>query len=185
MISFPSLFTGEIKGLRSLWFIGDEFSSRSFTSYFKQVSSPEKNGWFTQLMYELYEFTSTRYTSAVRNILARYKSLLLLAIKERKTLPTAIVLVPDDDIIKQTQLPRKEIEEGEYTNVIHYLMEEMHRMLANYANKLPKKAKEEYFPHLLWIAPPQHKYFANNFEREEFAVALESAVENFTNMCTL
>ena len=159
--------------------------SNSYTSYFKQVKLPETNGWYCQTQYELHDFTTTRYSSAVRNILARLKSILVLAIMERKVFPKAIIVVPDDDIIKQSKIPKHEIREGEYKNVLKYLMEEFHRITAGYLDKLPTKAKEEFFRHIIWIAPPQHKYFSNNYEREQFTAAMEATVELYPNMAVL
>ena len=66
-----------------------------------------------------------------------------------------------------------------------YLFEEIHRLIASYKDKLPSKSKEDYFPHILWIVPLQHKYFNNNEHRSLFADTMEAAVQKYTNMCAL
>ena len=51
---------------------------------------------------------------------------------------------------------------------------------------LPKKAIRDYFPQVIWIAPPSHKYFQNNRAREMFTNLLEQKIaEKYEAMCCL
>ena len=51
-------------------------------------------------------------------------------------------------------------------------------MIASYKEKLLTKSKKEYFPHLIWIAPPLHKYFPDNVKQWRFTEALDEAVQS-------
>ena len=68
---------------------------------------------------------------------------------------------------------------------MQYLLEQFHRDVVAYKEKLPTKAKREYIPHILWIAPPVHKYFYNNEQRTRFARVLESLVQKYPEMACL
>ena len=126
-----------------------------------------------------------KYSSPVRNILARFKAMVIKAINKQKLLPKAFIFVPNDDIIKQSGIPFDEAKDGEYRLIMKYLLEEIHRLVMSYKDQLPKKSKIDYFPHFVWIVPPQHKYFSNNYLRGCFASALEAEVEKYQNTCAL
>ena len=93
MVEIFLSIAGEVRGLESLWFIGDEFCDRSFTSYVKQVKNPKDKGWFIQENYELIGVTATQYSSQIHNVLARFKNHLNNLIKQEKLLPKAVVIV--------------------------------------------------------------------------------------------
>ena len=95
------------------------------------------------------------------------------------------MFVPDDDIIKQSNINKSEAQNGEFILIVKYLFEENNRMIMCYLEFLPSKAKKLFQPHVIWIIPPQHKYFANNEVREYFATALEVEVTRYSYMCML
>ena len=115
----------------------------------------------------------------------RLKALVNKAIKERTYLPKAIVFVLDEDVIKQSNIPLVEAREGDYSTVVKYLMEQTCRLITSHASKLPAKSKQDWQPHIIWIVPPQHKYFNNNELCELFGQALETEAAEFNNICAL
>ena len=135
--------------------------------------------------YELVELSTTHYTSSIRNILARIKSLLLHGFKSEMTLPKVCVFVLDDDVLKQTALNLSEARSGRFSTIVKYLMEEVHHMMTLYSELLPKKTKREFLPHIIWILPPTHKYFPNNLLRDHFVDAMEATVQSYNDMCAL
>ena len=141
---------GDVRGIDSFWFIGDEFCDRGFTSYYKQVKNPSENGWYVHENYDMFESSTTKYSSLVRNILAHFKSLLCLALRKFKTLPKAIIFIPDDDIIKQAPIPLADAKDGEYHLIARYILEETRRLIISYKEHLPKKCKRDHFPHFIW-----------------------------------
>ena len=104
-------------------------------------------------------------------------------------LPKLIVLVPDDDII--TSLPydadnnKPLVEQYEY--ILNSLMTMIDRIIATYKDWLPAKAKRELVPHILWIAPPTHKFFSdsNNEKRAKFTNAMANVVTLHQNTSML
>ena len=110
--------------------------------------------------------------------MAHLKSLISNAIPKEKYLPKAIVLVTDDDIIKQSKLTKKDAEDGEFKLIMKYLLEEINREVTKYWDNLLTKAHREFYPHIVWILPPAHKYMANNVMREHFNQAVEEEVSN-------
>ena len=58
-------------------------------------------------------------------------------------------------------------------------------MIKNYHKNLPIKAKREFFPHVIWILPPEHISFANNDQRNAFSEAMESVISELPAMCCL
>ena len=58
-------------------------------------------------------------------------------------------------------------------------------MLTGYKDALPIKAKREFYPQLIWIAPPLNKNFANNHLRSIYMEVLENCVESYAQMCCL
>ena len=97
----------------------------------------------------------------------------------------AIIFVRDDDVIKQTNISKHETMEGEFKLVVKYLLEKVNRMISNYTEDLPQKAKWQFFPHLIWILPPPHKYLANNILCECYNWAMAEEVSNYPAMCAL
>ena len=141
---------------------------------------------YTVTHFELADYSTTRYASSIRNVIGRIISLVAKAITEHHYLPKALVFVLDDNILKQINLPNK-IKQPELQFIIHFLVEKINRLLNGYKDKLPSKAKLQWYPHILWIIPPTHKYFSNNTEREFFSTILEEEVcqDHYPNMCTL
>ena len=135
--------------------------------------------------YEVSEYSTTRFASSIRNILGRLKSILLLALKKEDKLLKAIIIVWDDDIIKQSKVSLSEAHEGGFAIIAKYIFEEIDRLVSQYLEKLPSKAKMNYFPHVIWILPPSHKYFANNEMRELCTESFEAEVQDYPNMCAL
>ena len=74
-----------------------------------------------------------------------------------------------------------------YTTIIDHLVHAIEDTIEYYKSLIPGKAKRPGIPHVLWIAPPNHKYFhdSSNQERTEFATCLQTVVSRFRNMTTL
>ena len=131
---------------------------------------------------EVIDYSTTKYASSIRNILGRLKGILQKAITDNTMLPKVIVIVIDDDIIKQCN---DEEEEG-MTIIISYLLTEFHCILTAYKSLLLTKSKRDFYPQVIWIAPPTHKYFVNNYARVTFTRILEEVIfKKFDSMCCL
>ena len=182
--TYTCLFSGKIPAIESIWIVGDEFVDCSFTAYFKHVRKTDDNRIYTTNHFDVFDYSTTQYCSSLRNILARYLLLIGKAIREKTLLPKAIVIVPDDDIIRQSPFTKYDAQQG-YDVILSFLMKEIHQMILPYKDKLPVKCKTEFFPHVIWISLPDHKYFPNRWLHREFANSLDCTVANFNKMCVL
>ena len=142
-----------------------------------------KEPYYLMSHFKVYDFTATRFSSSMNNILSQIRGLLIKAIQEQRLLPKAILMVLDDNIIKQYGITNNWREN--FQHIIYFLLLEIDRNIKNYKAQLPTKCKEEYFPHIIWMLPPCHKFFANNRSHQLFCNVMESEVENFTSMCCL
>ena len=126
----------------------------------------------------------TQFASSLRNVAARLISLLVAAIKKEKLLPKAIIVVLDDDILWQIHYEGPHLQDI-YAEVTNYLVEQFHRICISYKDMLPTKARQAFFPHVIWILAPSHINYYNNPAREKFAVALSAAIRRYPEMACL
>ena len=163
-----------------------EFADRSYLEHFKHAKRLDYEDLFYAITnFEVEYFTTTQYSSSAQNVLARFKFLVAKAINDKTTLPKAILFVPDDDIIKQSASMKSEGIQG-FVVVMQYLLEAIHHMVTAYKTNLPKKAIRDWYPQMIWILPPHHKYFSNNMKREQFSTAIEQILQDqFSHTCAL
>ena len=174
-----------LRTLEQLWFIGDKFVHRSFTSNFKHAKTLVGEPNFCTTNFDVIDSSTTKFIMSVHNVLARQKALLAKTITDEKYLPKTIVFIPDNNIIKQLSNFMKDELQTIYFHMMSYLFEEINRMVVAYKEKLPTKSRKEHFPHIIWIAPPTHKYFNNNRERATFTSVIMELSEKYQNFCTL
>ena len=74
-----------------------------------------------------------------------------------------------------------------YTQVLDSLFKEICNTIDEYKKLLPEKAKRPHIPHVLWIAPPTHKFFKtmSNEDRSRFQSCLINAVKPYKSMTVL
>ena len=139
------------------WFIGDEFMDRSFTENFKHMKTngTSRSALYTLEHFEILNFTTNKYKSSIQPVLPRIIALLSHAIQKEKYLPKVLIFVLDADIMKQINFPTP-CRFNELKFLLNYLIEEVHRVISNYKEYLPIKAKHPFFPHIIWVLPPTH-----------------------------
>ena len=109
-------------------------------------------------------------------------------INEHTVLPKLIVVVVDDDIIKNVPAHIRSSElQRFYEHILNSLLINIRRSIDAYKDILPNKAKRENIPHVLFIAPPSHTHFKelDNQKRSLFTVALANSVSLQKNMSML
>ena len=100
--------------------------------------------------------------------------------------PKLIIVVPDDDFIKNLQ--EKGVESGSsvsYGRLINYVMTEHERGISSFKENLPAKSKRDGYPHILWILAPNHTNFRNNVDRDRFNRCVEDQCKFHTNVSCL
>ena len=105
---------------------------------------------------------------------------------EHATLPKVIILVLDNDVVKDIEQVDSTLPVSVET-LLNWLIKEVNQVVQNYKNYLPKKSLCEYVPHILWICPPTHKYFGerSNLKRKEMTKCLNELLKSQTNMSCL
>ena len=100
--------TRDLLGIDMMWIVGDEFTSRSFTEHYRDVTKgPAKERYYGRNKFKVIDYSSTRYSSSIREPIPRILNLITKAIKEQKYLPKLLLIIADDDIIRQLNLPEK------------------------------------------------------------------------------
>ena len=93
------IFLGKITGLELIWILGDEFVDRSYVEHMQHATNANRERPYLFENYEVSHYSTTRYSSNIRNILGRLRMLTCKAMKEHTTLPKAIVYVFEDHLI--------------------------------------------------------------------------------------
>ena len=159
----------------------------TFTKYFHEDSDSSKPVTsYTFNNYDVKAFVSRRDKSHNRNVLGRIYNNLVHAINEHTSLPKLVVMVLDDDIIKDVH------HRGSGTTIkigmlLNWLVNECGKAMQEYKNYLPAKAKRSNMGQFLWICPPTHKYFGevSNDRRTRFTDCLQRIVSIHSNMSCL
>ena len=135
--------------------------------------------------FEVRNFSNNKYDSLFRSTAGRIRNCFIKAINEHSALPKLIVTILDDDLVKNL---KSKIDTYENLHeMTEWLLTEFEKELANYKDMILIKAQREHFPHFLWIASPQHKYFGgkNNELRAIQEKCLAEVVQTKKDMTLL
>ena len=172
-------------GLLKIWFIGDKFSNSTF-NHLRDISVGDAES-YAYKNFEVRPFFSSKYSSSHvgEGVISRICNNLVRALNKHNMLPKAIIFVLDDDICKTlTDVDNFSVTIG---TMISWLLRDVHKLLSSYKDWLPCKSKVTNYPHIIWIAPPTHKYFdrEDNSRHEKFARSLSSMVNLYDEMSFL
>ena len=134
--------------------------------------------------YEVKAFVTSRYLLHDRHVLSRFRNLIVKAIEQEELLPKAILLILDDDLIRNVHYEEPDVDVT-YKKILQWLSKEFHRVILAYKDILSNKSRKYKYPAVIWIAPPQNVNFLNNNLRKDFAGALEKAANNFPEFWSL
>ena len=172
-----------VRGLEKIWLIGDVFGEKTYQDYYKQSGLSAENKMYGFTNFEIRDFFSSKNTSLNRIVAGRIINNLINALNEHNTLPKLIVVIQDDDIIYDMQ--DKPSLFFIVKGLITWMMRETTKAIEIYKDYLPAKAKKVGWPHILWIAPPQLKFFHNNKDHKMLADCLHKEVCFHQNMTVL
>ena len=149
----------------------------------KHVKPTDDNPAYISTNFEICGYTTNSYSSSLQGILSRPLALIANALQERIYLPKVFVFVFDNDIINASTFTKEEFSLG-FDKILTSLLTAVHRLIKTYKEKLPTKAKRDFFPHI-WISPPDHISFPDRIVWAKFVESLEKVVAPFDEMCTL
>ena len=178
-----------MNGLESIWIIGDEFASNSCDEYFKRtcnttLKGKKDTGTHCGDFFEIKTHTANQYTSHIHNFIGWVLNTFTQALNNEEFLPKAVVFILDNDLIKFVNIASFGISVI-YGRIIHYMCDEIMKLLTSKKEKLPKRATRDQFPHVIWIVPPFHSFFTDNPQCAKLGKALDNTVVLFKNMWSL
>ena len=168
-----------------MWLIGDDFAFHTAQQFFNCPKANQGRGTHYSFdNFEVTEYLSSKYKSSNPSTIGRLVNNLVYGLNKHKTLPRVIVFVPDDDIVKNIKTSDVMIR---IVTITEWVVKECHKAITTYKEILPDKAKRSYMPHMLWIAPPVHRFFgsSNNKKREIQAECLDKIAKLYSNMMVL
>ena len=187
MIFISHIFAGYVIGIKRIWFIGDEFCERTYQKHYKDTcGASQSNSFFTFTKFEVRDFFSSSFSSHNRSALGRIINCLYKGLNQHTALPKLIVIVVvlDDDAVAQINCNERNCKDNVLA-ITRWLMNEFKKAIVAANDVLPEKAKRT--PHVLWMAPPTHKYFGNynNDQRLVQSECLQETIHIMANMSVL
>ena len=115
------------------------------------------------------------------DILGRIRNNLIKAINKETLFPKAIIMVPDNDISRNTDFDNFGVSKifGENLN---YLLNDIHHIILSHKDVLPLKAKKYRYPTVIWMVPPGHGVFSDNGKRQKFTKCLDTVAQLHNEM---
>ena len=184
MLNF-SLFSGYVKGLDELWIIGDRFCFDTVSTHLLTLTEEAS---YIKRNFEVSQFSTNSFVSNDPNVLSRIFNQLVRAFTEKRALPKLIVVVLEDEIIKQMRFRQEQAAVStnlKFKKPIMWLMREFSKAIESFKDYLPEKAKREKHPHVTWIQPVTNVNLANSSVRDKFGSDLKTYATMFPNMSAL
>ena len=145
------------------------FKNQAFNKYYYEIED-KTDPQYMKDNFEVSGFMNNIDLSYDVNTVSRFRNGLVGAIRDHKTFPKFVVIVPDNDIIKYIK-GHHATSSAAMERILKWLMSQMDRLIATQREYLPLKARS--YPTMIWIAPPSHRNFCNNELRKNFTRALE------------
>ena len=124
-----------------------------------------------------FEVTALHGGENLRNTMTRMVNSLVSALNTMNVLPKWLIVVPEDDLIKNLKFEEYGVSEA-YGRIIDWIMVEHNKALTRMKGFLPHKTKKHQWPLILWIIPTLHTNYDNFELRKKFARSLRIAANN-------
>ena len=157
-------FSERIKARNTLWIIGDDFVHGSARVNFKRRNETAS---YSARNFEIVIEARNAFSSHNYNQLSRLRNSLIKAINECDRLPKYILVILEDDIIRETNFADCGLAQY-YERELRWLISEFRKSIDTIKDMLPNKAKSRKYPKILWISPSLHDHYANNGLRKRF-----------------
>ena len=97
-LKLSCIFVGGIRAYEQIWFMGDQFCFSSFQRNYYQRDAGALKFYVKEHM-DVAAYFKNGSDVLNPNITSRFRGMMVEGIKEQKTFPRLIMIVPDDDII--------------------------------------------------------------------------------------
>ena len=168
-----------------VWFLGDNFLTKSFRSHYK-LFSPSNQKHFVKENFEFAAVCNSSFSSANTNMLARIQNAFVSKLNSKPYTagcrPAYVIVVLDDDLIVYLNHKSSDGVATLFGNWMEWLVTQISDALKTRASQLPKKCKIQ--PFIYWVTAPTHHFFSKerNNLRIKFNLSLESIVKQQENM---
>ena len=152
------------------------FHGNAFNKYFYEYEPDDKH--YAKQFFEVSGFMNNTLKSYDVNVVSRVHNGIVAAMRDQPILPKYLVLVPDDDIINYAlRKGARSIEAFE--RIIKWIMNQCYRLVMTHGDNLPIRVKRCEKLIWIWIQPPMHANFPNNYWWSQFSRALEKCAVYF------
>ena len=175
------LFSESIKGVESLWLVGDNFLAETYRPHFKLKNDPQ---FYMKEFFEVIPYCSSRHNDKNQNIVSRLQITMAKALNDNTYLPNTIVVPLDNDIIDYLQYSKDFGLSMILGEIVEWLVQSFESLLESKAQMLPRRALKDQPTSIYWVAIPSHVNF--DYEqrnmRNKFNLCLESVVRQHKHM---
>ena len=169
-----------MKAYDTVWFVGDQFFSETFTQYFQNASSREDKTSYIRAYYDTIGYCQVEGLN--RNIFSRLRNAVVEGINKQVLLPKVILLVFENDILDYLDHYRPGVSTL-IGQTIEWLANQLHRMITSHKEKLPSKSRKFKYPVVMMCGLPHHCEFGKlNEFRDKFNTCLQSTTSLFREM---
>ena len=145
--------------------MGDTFTDDTVSQYLMRIPEDET---YIHANYDVKTFTTNAFRANYESSAGRIRNALAAALIEYVTpLPKMVVIICEDDVIKDLAATSELEARCKYERIIGWLFNEVRKLLAGHNDSLPLKAKRNV--HVIWVVPTEHIGFDNNAQRVLFA----------------
>ena len=136
--------------------------------------------------FNIEEFTSDYLDEG--NLFSRIYNNVVKAINIHTKFPKIILIILDSDIVRaiRKKVRTKKLDATGIgrliTNCIDCLICDLHRLIFDHKELLPKRAVRFKYPTCIWMIPPGHTNFDDNVIRKKLAETIEKSVLQFNEM---
>ena len=178
------LFSDNIRAYDKVWVIGDAFVARSFAQYFQDAFGMDgKKVGYIRAHYDVTGYCQDSGLNA--SIWSRLHNGLVEALNKQVLLPKAILLVLEDDIIRNVNFFQQGFS-SLLGRLLEWLSNQIHRVITARKEKLPSKSRKFKYPTILWCLLPEHYGFGPKNEfRKKLNCCISSVTALFREMETL
>ena len=172
------------------WFFGDDFGCRTLEKYFKgRLTVGEAFHSYVNKHFDIRGCFNNVLSDnpSVIGCLGNLMSGALLGAKSGNKilpLPKIIVVVPDDDMIKNLEESMHDTAKA-ISRLVNYVMGEHDKAIASFKDYIQPKCLKPNYPQIVWIQAPFHDSFPNNSMRYRFNRSLDELAKCHSNVHTL
>ena len=164
--------------------------SRTFAQYFQDAYQSDNKVGYIRAHYDVTSECNARIgrigdKNNLGNILNKLKYALIDCITSQVLLPKAIIMVLEDDLLKEINHFKPGISEA-LGRTIEWIVNQFHRVITSHKETLPSKSRKYKYPTILWVLLPEHVNFGKRNEfRQKCNKSITSSVSLFREMCTI